>query len=203
MGIILAVRAPSMRRIHNITGFSPIKLLFGMDDPMPISLGDLLPEASASTFSGARILLAALHHRLPTDVLTASDCTFTTQCPPFLASTLDALDRRLKLDMLVHSILTLESHVTRMAQERQRLYAAAYNNTSERQKEHRLRFVELQRQRNPQHRYQFSPDDYALVSGTKAAGLAPSLHGPFQLVRITNGGNAIIQTDDAGTHRAQ
>ena len=90
-----------------------------------------------------------------------------------------------------------------MAQERQRLYATAYSNISQRQKEHRLRFLELQRQRNPKHRYQFQPNDYVLVSGRKATGLAPSLHGPFRLVRITDGGNAIIQTDDAGTHRAQ
>ena len=55
----------------------------------------------------------------------------------------------MQLDLLVHSVLTPESRITRMAQERHRLYAVAYSNISQRQKEHRLRLLELQRQRNP------------------------------------------------------
>ncbi len=43
-----------------------------------------------------------------------------------------------------------------MARERQRLYAAAYSNISARQKQHRARFLELQRRRNPSLRYEFS-----------------------------------------------
>lgn len=64
-----------MRRIHNATGFSPIGLFTGLDDLVPLPLGDLLLDLPAEAFSSARILLAALHHRTPEDISRPPDRT--------------------------------------------------------------------------------------------------------------------------------
>ncbi len=59
-----------------------------------------------------------------------------------------------------------------MARERQRLYAAAYSNISAWQKQHRARFLELQRRRSPAIRYEFQRGDYVLINNQKAAGMS-------------------------------
>lgn len=56
-------RSAYMRRVHNATGSSPIQLLTLLVDPVPLPLGDLLPDLPAAAYSGARILLAILDHR--------------------------------------------------------------------------------------------------------------------------------------------
>ncbi len=61
--VIPQARAAYMRRVHNATGFSPIQLLTGFDDTIPLPLGDLLPDLPSSAFAGARISLSALHYR--------------------------------------------------------------------------------------------------------------------------------------------
>ncbi len=90
-----------------------------------------------------------------------------------------------------------------MERERQRLYAGAYSNIFARQKQHRARFLELQRRRNPGLRYEFQHGDYVLISNQKAAGLNPTYMGPFLLVSLTGNGNATVQSDDSGNRLAR
>ena len=86
-----------MRRVHSATGFSPIQLLTGFDDPIPLPLGDLLPDLPCSAFTGARISLTALHYRIADDTATPLDRSFTAQQPDFDTATLDALDASLQI----------------------------------------------------------------------------------------------------------
>lgn len=83
-----------------------------------------------------------------------------------------------------------------MSQERQRLYDATYCNISKRQKQHRERFLTLERKRNPGMRCDLTPCDYILVSNKKAAGLATTYLGHFHRVKLTYNGNANMQTQD-------
>ena len=89
-----------------------------------------------------------------------------------------------------------------MARERQRLYAAAYSNIYARQKQHRARFLELQRRRSPSISYEFQRGDYVLISNQKAAGLTPTYLGPFLLVNLSENGIATVQSDDTSSRRA-
>ena len=90
-----------------------------------------------------------------------------------------------------------------MARERQRLYAAAYTNMSARQKQHRARFLELQRRRSPSLSYEFQRGDYVLISNQKAAGFTPTYMGPFLLVSLSDNGTATVQSDDTSSRPAQ
>ena len=89
-----------------------------------------------------------------------------------------------------------------MARERQRLYAAAYSNISAWQKQHRARFLELQRRRNPALRYEFQRYDYVLINNQKATGLTPTYMGPFLLVSLTDNGNATVKSEDTSSRPA-
>ncbi len=131
-----------------------------------------------SAFSGARIFLTALHHRTASDSATPLDRNFTAQQPEFDPAILDALDTSLQLDQRIRSLFIVSSYNSGMARERQRLYAAAYTNISARQKQHRARFLELQRRRSPSLSYEFQRGDYVLISNQKAAGLTPTYMGP-------------------------
>lgn len=51
----------------------------------------------------------------------------------------------------------------------------------------------------PEPQFEVSPDDHVFVTSKKAKGLASKLSIPFRIVRIIDGGNAIIHTDDAST----
>ncbi len=95
--VIPQARAAYMRRVHIATGFSPIQLLTGFDDPIPLPLGDLLPDLPRSAFAGARISLAALHYRTTCDTATPLDRSFTAQQAAFDPASLDALDASLQI----------------------------------------------------------------------------------------------------------
>jgi hypothetical protein len=131
------------------------------------------------------------------------DRSFTAQQPEFDPATLDALDASLQLDQRIQSLLTVSNYNSGMARERQRLYAAAYSNISARQKQHRARFLELQRRRSPSLRYEFQRGDYVLISNQKAAGLTPTYLGPFLLVNLSDNGTATVQSDDTSSRPAQ
>jgi hypothetical protein len=201
--VIPQARAAYMRRVHSATGFSPIQLLTGFDDPIPLPLGDLLPDLPHSAFSGARISLTALHHRTASDTATPLDRSFTAQQPEFDPAILDALDASLQIGQRIQSLFTVANYNSGMARERQRLYAAAYSNISARQKQHRARFLELQRRRSPSLRYEFQRGDYVLISNQKAAGLTPTYMGPFLLVNLSDNGTATVQSDDTSSRPAQ
>jgi hypothetical protein len=90
---------------------------------------------------------------------TPLDRSFTAQQPEFDTATLDALDASLQLGQRICSLFTVSAYNSGMARERQRLYAAAYSNISARQKQHRARFLELQRRRSPSLSYEFQRGD--------------------------------------------
>ena len=131
------------------------------------------------------------------------DRSFTAQQPEFDPAILDALDACLQLDQRICSLFTVSSYNSGMARERQRLYAAAYSNISARQKQHRARFLELQRRRSPSLGYEFQRGDYVLISNQKAAGLTPTYMGPFLLVSLSDNGTATVQADDTSSRPAQ
>ena len=83
-------------------------------------------------FAGARIFLAALHHRTSCDIATPLDRSFTSQQPAFNPTFLDALDTSLQIGQRVASLLTTSNYNYGMARERQLLYAIDYSNISAR-----------------------------------------------------------------------
>ncbi|WP_322994023.1 hypothetical protein [Limnohabitans sp.] len=175
----------------------------GFDDPIPLPLGDLLPDLPYSAFFGARISLTALHYRTSSDTATPLDRSFTAQQPEFDPAILDALDASLQLDQRICNLFTVSSYNSGMARERQRRYAAAYSNISARQKQHRARFLELQRRRNPSISYEFQRGDYVLISNQKATGLTPTYMGPFLLVSLSDNDTATVKSDDTSSRHAQ
>ena len=113
------------------------------------------------------------------------------------------MDASLQIGKRIASLFTVSNYNFGMARERHRLYAAAYSNISARQKQHRARFLELQRRRNPSISYEFRRGDYVLISNQKAAGLTPTYMGPFLLVSLSDNGTATVQSDDTSSRPAQ
>jgi hypothetical protein len=70
------------------------------------------------------------------------------------------------------------------------------------QKKNRERYFQMLRSRTEPLTFEVQPGDYVLVADRIRKGLAPAFIGPFRVIRITAGGNVVISTDDAGTHRA-
>lgn len=100
------------------TGYSPIKLLTRLDDPIPIPLCDLLPEIPPSPYSNARMLFSALNHCLPTDVATSADRPLFSACvSAFSNIALDKLDLQMKLELQISNVLSSTSYVHTMAKE--------------------------------------------------------------------------------------
>ena len=227
MKVLPHVRAAYMRKVHRTTGFAPIHMLTGKQDQLLIPLGDLLPDidvGSVKTWSGHFHLSEMVARtRTDIDVLSHRDYAFALQSPGlihvsveeeaprlehavvgvvFIPEELDEHERSLQLDDLVRSQFAVTKYMTDMESSRQRIYAEATKRVSKAQRGHRERYLRMLDKRSAAVTYDIRPGSFVLVRHENAKGLRAPLFGPFEVVRITEKGNFILKTGEAGTMRA-
>jgi len=134
------------------------------------------------------------------DVILPADESFMLAALPLLAQPDDHLSRQLALDQL-EELVTSQFHLALRAQHRSSIHDFAAQSITAAQKANRRRYFDLLQRRSEPLWFEVQPGDYVLVADRPRKGLAPAFLGPFRVLRVTGGGNVVLETDDMGTHR--
>ena len=110
------------------------------------------------------------------------------------------LARQLALDE-VEEFLAAQFHLATQAHQRVDLQESAGRSIEAAQRRNRRNYFNMLQRRSEPLLFEIKPGDYVLVSGRSRKGLAPTFLGPFQVVRLTAGGNVVVATDASGTRR--